>query len=115
MYAMLPAGYLVTLGLALGPGGLRSRRDWLWLAVAEILCLYLHVFSVFIVLSVNILVLATRMRAASHRTWKYWVSSRGLVGLSIGLWMLLAWRWGVGSSRLLVSGQGTAAPISLAG
>jgi hypothetical protein len=95
MYVMLPVAYVVVLACVLAPGGLRTRRGWTWFTLSELVCLYLHFFSIFIVLAVNLLLLATRMRRASRRTWRRWGTSLALVGLSYAPWLLAMWRWGM--------------------
>jgi hypothetical protein len=95
MYVMLPVAYIVVLACVLAPGGLRTRRDWVGFTLSELACLYLHFFSIFIVLAVNLLLLAMRMRCASRRTWRRWGTSLALVGLSYAPWLLAVWRWGM--------------------
>lgn len=94
MYALLPVAYLVVLVCALAPRALEGRRGWFWLALSEIACLYLHFFSIFVVLAVNLLLLATRIRRASRPMWVRWVTSQAVVGLSYVPWLVAMWLWG---------------------
>lgn len=113
MYAAMPVAYLVALACVLAPRGLRSRRDWLWLTVSELACLYLHSFSIFILLAVNLLLLATRMWHASRRTWRRWVTSQALVGLFYVTWLLVVHRWGAEVPAKLSRRDWRAAGMSL--
>ena len=94
MYAMLPAAYLLLLTLALIPGGLRTKRAWIGLAVSEVVCLYLHLFSAFAVLAINLLLVVACIRRAERRTWLRWMASQAFVGLCCAPWLWVLWRWG---------------------
>jgi len=113
MYTGLPVAYLVALACVLAPNGLRTRRDWLWLAVSELACLYWHSFSAFIVLAVNLLLLVTRSWRADRRTWRRWITSQALVGLLYAVWPLIVWRWGVQVPAKLSRRDWRAAGMSL--
>lgn len=94
VYAMLPVAYLIVLGCVLGPKRLHDWRAWLLLAASELVCLYLHFFSILIVLAVNVLLLATGLWCARPRVWLRWGTSQALVGLLYAPWLLVVWRWG---------------------
>ena len=112
-YAVLPVAYLLVVACGPSPDGLRSRRDWLCFALSEVLCLYLHPFSGFVLLAINLLLLATRLWHASRQTWMRWGVSQVLVGLSYVPWLLAMWSWGRDVPAKLSRGDWRAAGMSL--
>lgn len=115
MYVMLPAAYLVVLICMLAPQSLHSRRTWIRLATGEAICLYLHPFSVFIVLTVNLWLLTTRAWRANRLTWRRWLVSQALVGASYAPWLLAAWHWSGGLPANLAGPVGQGGQIGLTG
>jgi len=94
MYVLLLPAYLLVLSHALAPEKLVRRRDWIRLTACEIVCMYLHLFSVFILATVGLLLLITRVWRNDRRVWRYWLTSQALAGLSYVPWLLVMWRWG---------------------
>ncbi len=94
MYVLLLPAYLLVLSYAPAPDGMVRRRDWIRLAACEIVCMYLHLFSVFIVVTASLLLLITRVWRDGRRVWRHWLTSQALAGLSYVPWLLVMWRWG---------------------
>ncbi len=97
VYALLPVAYLLTITYAFPPAGLKDWRAWLRLTSSEVLCLYLHLFSVFILFAINGLLLIKHLRRSGHKmkqTLRHWSISVAALGFSYLPWMLAVWRWG---------------------
>ncbi|MGD8996650.1 MAG: glycosyltransferase family 39 protein [Anaerolineae bacterium] len=113
VYALLPVAYLLVISYSLTPNALRTRRDWLYLALSELACLYLHLFSVFILLAVNLLLLMTRLWRSQRQAWRRWIVSLLIVGLLWGAWLLTVWHLGSDVPAKVSSRDWRASGISL--
>lgn len=94
MYALLPLLYLMMLGLVLQPGTLKTRRDWLLLTALEVIALYLHLFSVLMLLVINLLLLWQVARERDRALFRPWLISQGAAVLLFLPWLLILWRYG---------------------
>lgn len=61
-------------------------RHWIELAAVEVLCLYLHYFSVLVVAYVNLFLVALWLKGHASINLRRWLSSQVLVALSCAPW-----------------------------
>jgi mannosyltransferase len=88
VYVLLPLAYAVLLyklERLLAQEG-NSRRNWLELAVVEVLCLYLHYFSAFVIASINLVLI---VEWAKHRTVsvRQWILSQAGAAMAFVPWL----------------------------
>jgi mannosyltransferase len=92
VYILMPLAYLALIysvwQLAQREG--QTRKNWLVLAVVEVLCLYLHYFSIFVIVSTNLLLAVAwlRQRAVNVRRWLLSQAGVALACVPWG-WMVL--------------------------
>lgn len=95
MYAVLPVLYLLMLGLALQLWHRPNRLLWIAIALLEILAVYLHLFSAFMLVALNLLLaFAYFRRRSTGRFLRFWIVSQLLVFLFILPWLWFTWRNG---------------------
>jgi hypothetical protein len=115
MYSMLPNAYLLTLVCVLSMRTRNHARDWARLVAIEALCLYLHVFTVFILVVVNVLALVEWIARADRSAWgRRWITSQFVVALLFAPWLCYVLQWGGGVPANLV-GSGAESGIDLFG
>lgn len=97
MYAILPVLYLLLLGLVLQLWRRPHRLLWIAIAILEALAVYLHLFSAFMLVALNLLLAFTYVRRHSTRNFlRSWASSQLLTFLVILPWLWFTWRNGGG-------------------
>jgi len=90
-YSMLPLLYLFIINKLYQLAGRKELawREWIELATAEVLGMYLHYFSVFAVAYVNLFLAVLWLRNRGAIKLHRWLSSQVLVALSYAPW---AWK-----------------------
>jgi mannosyltransferase len=96
VYSIMPLLYLILiykLGQLQRPEG-QTRWNWITFTVVELLCLYLHYFSILVIASANLLLAVTWLRRRGI-ILRRWILSQAAVGLACTPWILLVlatWR-----------------------
>lgn len=97
MYAFLPVLYLLLLWLTLQLWRRPHRLLWVAIAILEALAVYLHLFSAFMLVALNLLLAFTYVRRRStHPFLRSWASSQLLAFLAVLPWLWFTWRNGGG-------------------
>lgn len=92
MYAALPVLYLLMLGLALQLWRRPRRRLWVALAILEIFAVYVHLFSAFMLVALNLFLALFHYRHRPTRQFlRHWIGSQMLVFLAILPWLWFTW------------------------
>ncbi|MFW6096484.1 MAG: glycosyltransferase family 39 protein [Chloroflexota bacterium] len=95
MYAVLPVLYLLMLGLAMQLWRRPNRLLWIAIAILEVFAVYLHLFSTFMLVTVNLLLAFEYFRRRSTaKVLRPWIVSQLIVFLAILPWLWFTWRSG---------------------